>query len=110
MATLLGQARAGVGLSAVENGGSRAAAGGASIAGLGAPAPAWPSCDVVVVYGCEVLDAELLPPGGFDLAPSETLSVFVDLVPQVCGSSAQSDKGQDVLYSVLSPRPIWVIH
>lgn len=92
MATLLGQARAGIGFSAVTNGGSRAAAGGAGIAGPGTPAAAWPSFDVVVVYGCDALDVELLPPGGFGLASAEALSVFVDLVPQVCGSRVQSDK------------------
>lgn len=98
MAALLGQARAGVGLSVGTDGGTRAAAGQSGVAGLGVHGAGWPWCDVVVVYGSEALDVELLPPRKFGLAPAEALSVFVDLVPQVCGSSRTS--GRRILTSV----------
>lgn len=71
VAALLGQARAGAGLS-----GSRASIAAAS---------EWQWCDVVVVHGSEALDVGLLPPGRVGLRPAEAISVFVDAVPQVGG-------------------------
>lgn len=69
VAALLGQARAGAGLSG-------------SGPGIAA-ASEWQWCDVVIVHGSEALDVGLLPPGRVGLGPSEAISVFVDAVPQV---------------------------
>ena len=71
MAALLGQARAGAGLSG----------SGAGIA----TTSEWQWCNVVIVHGSEALDVGLLKPERVGLSPAEAISVFVDAVPQVGG-------------------------
>eukprot|EP00904_Undaria_pinnatifida_P009758 jgi/Undpi1/5912/HiC_scaffold_2.g01186.m1 len=82
VASLLGQARAGAGLSG----------SGADVAATSE----WQWCNVVIVYGSEALDVGLLPPGRVGLGPAEAISVFVDTVPQVCVDSMTPVNGADV--------------
>ncbi|CAM9767830.1 unnamed protein product [Hapterophycus canaliculatus] len=88
IAALLGQARVRDGVPGITNGGGR------SGSGAGADTRQW--CDVVVVFGCEMLDLELLPPADFGLGPTEAMSVFVDILPQVNVDNLTAVDGADV--------------
>ncbi|CAM9841068.1 unnamed protein product [Ectocarpus fasciculatus] len=104
VAALLGQDQDGGGFPSANNNGGRAASDGNAVAWARATSREW--YDIVIVHGCNALDAELLSMGEIGLSPAKAVKVFIDVVPQVCVDNVTPVNGADVrmLRALLAAR------